>query len=704
MMLGLLAVGPNASQDDVLYTLGMRCEELLGENAMEAVPYLAHMMSLDLGEEWAWVKDLDPKVRQKQTQWAACEFLTAAASENHIVIALDDLHWADEATLALVERLLSAANQVPIMFCLVFRGRRDKYCWKLREAAVRDYPHRYTELALEPLDLQTSSQLLGKLLPGAQFKPETRNEILDKAAGNPFYLEEVVRSLIENGAVIPDPGQDGAWLAVPDRIAQISVPDSLHAAIVARIDRLTEDARLALQIAAVIGRQFRLQLLRNLAQAEAEIDLWLAQLERGGMVKTAEISQDPLYAFPDALVQEVAYDSLLVQNRQQLHRQIGETLETVFANNPEQGCELLAYHFGRSDDPLRAIQYLEMSAKKARSEYANETAIQYYQQLLEIHRKFKDVPGQAGALYPMGVIAYEIGDYARARTWLEESMELWEQAEDKANAGWSIMYLGMVALKKADYGRAAELHARALQLAQERGDAFQEGIHLTNLARVNMRLGLYELALEQFHKSLEMKRALKDLTGMGFALFYKGMVYIDQALYELAQAALQEALEAWEQVPKNERVISYYHYGEGILALRLGQLQQAQEHLQKACDLSARLLLKAETIENLSALSQVKLNFGELDAAHELSKRAVCLLESQKDVEEVQQIYLNHYHVLTALQDSSANEYLKEAYDTMIQRADQIEDGGTRCAYLERVRVNQEITALMQIKSDPEVV
>lgn len=697
MMRDLLDVGPDATQDDVLYALGERCEELLGEEAMDAVPYLAHMMALDLGQEWAWVKELDPKVRQKQTFWAASEFLTAAARKNRIVIALDDLHWADEATLALTEQLLEVTNQAPLLFCLVFRARRDKHCWKLRETAAREHPHRYNELPLQPLDRETSAQLLNKLLPGARFRSETQDEILDKSAGNPFYLEEVVRSLIESGAVVPATDQEGSWRVIPDKIAEITVPDTLHAAIVARIDRLTEDARQALQTAAVIGRQFRLELLRNLSQAEAEIDLWMAQLERGGMVRPAEISQDPIYAFPDALVQEVAYDSLLVQSRQGLHRRIGETLEGFFADDPEQGCELLAFHFSRSDDPSRAIEYLEMAAKKARNEYANETAIQYYERLLDIRRELGDIVGQSSSLYSMGVIAYEIGDYERARSWLGESAALQKDQGDTANESWSVMYLGMVDLKQADYAQAVGYHQRAMKLAQRREDTFQEGIHLTNLARVTMRLGQYELALEQFEKSLEMKRQMNDVVGVGFTLFYQGLIYIYLDRHAEAQTALQGAIEAWEEIPKNERVVSYYHYGAGLLAFVQGQLQEAEEHLSKAIDLSTRLVLKAETIENLSALSQVKLALGEHEAAAEYSNKAILLLSEQKDVEEVQQIYLNHYRVLSALNDLSAGEYLQEAQDTMVKRANRIEDDEQRRIYLEGVKVNQEIQAQILI-------
>jgi len=714
---GVLGLRSEARQEDVLYMLWEHSEELLGkENARESVPFLANLLGLELKSDWAeWVRDLDPRVRQKQTFWAACQFFIAEAQRQPLLIALDDLHWADEASLAVLEELLSSTDQAPIMFCFIYRPVRQKGAWRLRDKAESDFHHRYTEIELSPLTKAQSQELLAKLLPGAEFSDETIDKIFEKSTGNPFYLEEVVRSLISDGAVVlveeePDYLDDlisditnqqvkekrQTWRVNEKKIKGISVPDTLQSAIISRIDRLTEDTRQALQTAAVIGRQFRLEVLRNLTQQEAKIDVWLAQLERGGLIQPLEVTANPIYAFPDALVQEVAYDSLLVQSRRRLHLRIGETLETIFADDPDQACELLAYHFGRSDKQERALIYLEKAAKKAKGEYANETAIQYYDEMLEIRRKMDDTAGQSSALYSMGVIAYEIGDYERAKSWLQESADLLNGIGDTQNEAWSVLYLGMVDLKQANYTRAAQFHTHALKLAQERSDTFQEGIHLTNLARVSMRLGDYELALEQFVKSLEMKRQMKDLTGMGFALFYQGLIFIYQDRYEWAEGALHGAIEAWKQTPNNERVVSYYHFGEGLRNLGQGQYQEAQEHLQKACDLSNKLVLKAESIENLSALSQAKLGLGEVEAAFKLSDQAIKLLEEQKDVEEVQQIYLNHYRVLAASRSPAAADYLQKAHETMIGRAQFMEDEETRRIYLEQVKVNREITALLQ--------
>ncbi|MBN1179878.1 MAG: tetratricopeptide repeat protein, partial [Anaerolineae bacterium] len=685
---GVLRLPPDATQEDILFTLWERGEALLDKDAMDAIPFLAHLMGLELGEEWAWVTELAPKIRQKQTFWAAAQFFTGLAKQHPLVIALDDLHWADEASLALFEELMSVADRAPLLLLLVSRVIRDKGCWRLRDAAAGAYPHRFTEVTLKPLAAEDTHDLLAALLPGAQFEARLKANILEKAAGNPFYLEEVVRTLIDSGAVVQN--TDGSWTVIPDKVAAIQVPSTLHAAIVARIDRLAEDSRQALQKASVIGRQFQLAVFRELAKADEQIDAWLAELERGGLLRP-EHAAGVDYAFPDALVHEVAYNSLLVKHRREFHRSIGRTLEALYADKLEAHCDLLAYHFHRSDDDESAVKYLDMAAKKARNEYANLTAIERYKELLERREQHGDQKGQANALYQMGVLAYETGDYAQARPWLERATALYEAGDDQANVGWSVMYVGMVDLKQANYDAARQHHTRALELAEARSDSFQAGIHMTNLARVLWRMGAYARSLEMFEKSLALKQQNNDLTGQGFAHFYMALIHIDQGRNVEAEAALQACFVLWEQVPNNARVISYYHQGMGLLALHREQQEQAVEHLRQALDLSEKLVLKAEIIENLSYLGRAYLGQGEADAALEVSQRAVTLLATQKDVEEAQKIALNHAIVLAARGAPEAGSFLQQAHDEMLKQAERLTDAQDRAVFLEQVKVNQEI-------------
>lgn len=770
---GALGIGSEASQDDVLFGLWEQGEELMGkETAREAVPFLAHLLDLPLQGEWQrWVSELEPQVRQKQTFWAAREFFAATARRQPTVIALDDLHWADEASLALIQDLLAVTDRAPLMFCLVFRQRRDKGCWRLNDTAASSYPHRYTRVALEPLTDAYSRQLLRELVPGAVFDSHVEREILDKATGNPFYLEEVVRTLIAQGVLVRDPAREGQW-QVASEVREIAVPDTLQGAVLARIDRLTEDARQALEIAAVIGRRFQRQVLGGLVEVEARLDTWLAQLERNDLIRQAELDPQPVYAFPDALVQEVAYDSLLVQRRQEFHRRIGETLEQILAGRLEQECELLAHHFSRSNDREKAMRYLDMAGRKAQQEFANETALEHDSQLLDLLAReeatwqerfdvlarrqqvyglvgrpedrqadlesmlalaeahgddarrsdalneladlylwtgqytaaeeaarealalksaLDDPGGRAAALHHLGVLDYYRGNYAAARSALEEAVRLRQETGDVGASAWSLMYLGMIHFFQGDYGQADEHHRQALQVAQDRQDWFQQGIHLTNAARVGLRLGEYESALEQFERSLEMKHRVGDRTGQGFSLFYLGLTHTYLERYEQAQQALDASLELRQQI-QDERGIGYSLHGLGLVALGQARPQEAEDYFRRAYARHTELGLKAEAIASLSFLGQALLAQDEASAAAQASQQALDLLAEQKSVEELQQVYFNHYRVMAALgDDDAARQALQAAHAALMERAERIGDPEKREAFLQRVRVNRQI-------------
>ena len=779
LMYAALGLKADANLDDVMFNLWEETENLLGkETAREAVPFLANLLGLELEGEWArLVAELDPQVRQKQTFWAAREFFAAFARRQPTIIFVDDLHWADEASLALLENLLAIVDNAPLLFYFIFRERRDKGCWRLRDKADSAYAHRYTQVELEPLTNAESDQLLNLLLPGINFNsPEDRQGILDKAAGNPFYLEEVVRSYMEGEGVAPDTEKPDEW-RVTAKFYQINIPDTLQGAILARIDRLTEDARQALQMAAVIGRRFELDSLRSLAGEGAHMDAWLSQLERSDLIRptvqtdTALATAVPMYSFPDALVQEVAYDSLLVQRRQEFHRRMGELMERIFAERLEQECELLAYHFGRSDDREKAIHYLLLAGRKAQQEFANETAVQHYTDLLDrmggaddlwqerfdilqqrqklhgllglqaareddihlmtalaathqdeqrravalnnmadlylwtgryepaekaakealtITRVSEEWAAQAEALHHLGVTHYYRGDYGQARSELEHAAALRETTGAAEGEAWSQRYLCMIHLMRGTFGDAIRHNQHALQSAETRQDWFQMGIHLTNGARIYHRMGEYDFALTQFQKSLEMKTRVGDRTGQGFTLFGMGLIYLSVDKYDEAESSLRASLELRRQI-KDERGVSYCLHGLGLVSLAQNLHNQAQDYFDRAYQIRARLGLKAEQIADLSFLGQAYLGLEQPEKARDLSQQAIDLLAEQENVEDLPQIYLNHYRVLQAAGDTTAVSYLHKAHEAMTQQAKQIEDAETRETFLEKARVNQEI-------------
>ncbi|MBN1877064.1 MAG: tetratricopeptide repeat protein [Anaerolineae bacterium] len=744
---GVLGLERDASSDDILFALWERGEDLLGkETAREAIPFLAHLIGLELEGEWAqWVAELDPSVRQKQTFWAAREFFSAAARRRPIVIALDDLHWADEASLSLVEDLLAVTDHVPLLFWLIFRARHDKGCWRLRDRAASAFLHRYTEVRLAPLSDTDSRELLSKLLPGATFDADTEREILDKAAGNPFYLEEVVRSLIDSGAVVPA-SQGGEW-EVTGKIRHITVPGTLQAAIVARIDRLTEDARRALQMAAVIGRRFQVGMLRSLAKAEAQLDAWLAQLERSGLIRpvdTGPVStgSEMAYAFPDALVQEVAYDSLLVQSRQQFHRQIGEILEESFVGKYEQACDLLAYHFHRSNDAQKAIIYLEMAGRVAQAKFANETAMQHYSDLLgrlgaesaiptgngagggwekrfdilaqrqkiyglwgQQTERYNDLTtmlslaqtqGDAGrhsdALNILADFYYTTGRYTEAEGTAREALAIKMTLEDPAGQAAALNTIGVLNYVRGDYDEAREPLEKAVVLRQQANDAEGEAWSMMYLGMIDFMTGNYSDAARHHTHALEMARKRKDWYQESIHLTNAARVSHRMGQYELALQQFQEALEM--KTRGGDRLgQGFTLHGIGMACTYLGDYPEAEQAFQQSLELRQQINDERGVSYSLHGLGLASLSQNQCARAQEYFRQALEIhtrlglkTEIISDLSAMGQVYL----CLGALDDA-----LTVSEEALTLLVEQQNVGEIQQIYLNHYRV-------LAARADPE--
>ena len=261
-LIGIQTAQSPAEAHDFLRHLA---QDLFGSIALEAYPYIAHLLSLPLGgEDLERVQALDPQTLQIRYLVILQRLLRGITNRQPLVIVLEDIHWADPSSVELITKLLPLVKDSAVMFCLVARPERDTVGWSLVSSARQSLDERLTEINLVPLSENDSRQLVLNLLEIDELPDQTRNIILRKAEGNPFFVEEVIRMLIERGAIVK---KDDRW-AAGEEITQVEIPDNLQGLLLARIDRLPEDARRVLRVASVIGRQFSLQVLARVLEAE----------------------------------------------------------------------------------------------------------------------------------------------------------------------------------------------------------------------------------------------------------------------------------------------------------------------------------------------------------------------------------------------------------------------------------------------------
>src|SRR5215216_2454290 len=312
-------------------------------------------------------------------------YLHARANLMPTVIVLDDLHWADTASLDLLLSVADLVEGLPLLITCLLRPDKDAPSWSAIESARSELGDHYTEILLEPLDVAHAKELLGNLLYIEDLPESVRKLILTKAEGNPFFVEEVIRALIDSGYIVRE---NSHWRATQE-IVDVTIPDTLTGVLSARIDRLPGSTKRVAQTAAVLGRIFAHRALTTVcAQAppnerieDAEPHLGVLTYEE--LVRQRARDPELEYIFKHALTQEAAYELLLIRRRKELHRRVGEVLERLY---PEQRGELtsaLAYHFRLGEERQRAADYAMQAGAQAVKVYAMSEALAYYENAYE---------------------------------------------------------------------------------------------------------------------------------------------------------------------------------------------------------------------------------------------------------------------------------------------------------------------------------
>jgi len=260
LLRSLIGVPAAAGEPETREALLQLTQDLFGDSSLEVYPYLGHLLSLQLeADAQDRVRLLDPQALQSQYLSALRQLFRAQASRHPLVLVFDDIHWADPSSVELLIRLMPLATEAPVLFCFVTRPDRDAPGWKLIAAARETIGASLAEMTLNPLSDADSRQLVANLLEIESLPDRVRSIILQKAEGNPFFVEEVIRMLIERGAIVK---KGEGWVAEKE-IENVDIPDNLQGLLLARIDRLPEDVKRTLRVASVIGRQFSVRVLEE---------------------------------------------------------------------------------------------------------------------------------------------------------------------------------------------------------------------------------------------------------------------------------------------------------------------------------------------------------------------------------------------------------------------------------------------------------
>lgn len=649
---------PHMPLSEVRSALEARCRDVMPDDASRMTELLGTFLGIEPTS--SEIASLGQEQRRNAAFEALNTLLLALAKVHPVLLSLEDLQWADEGSLSWLKRFLElVSHQTDPQRLMIVVQHRPNHAFDAQAFWKQDL----TVLPVRPLSSEDSQKLLGALLGGLpDLSANTAmaallRQVLDRAEGNPFYLKELVYSLIDSGVLVR--GAD-SWM-VQRPASEFKMPSTIQGAVAARLDRLSHHKRSLLQVASVLGRTFSQAFLAKVAGTAMPVPGLDELIKANFLYQTS--SGD--YAFTQALTQEVAYQSLLLSSRKELHGRAGQALEELYADHLDENAHILAYHFGLAEDAARALRYQVKAAQRAYDFFdlaTAKTAVEKALTLLDQHPTL-NAPARWEILYLKGLILTPLNQFDDAHAVMDAAFSLlaepthqakvllakgdiYERQANYANAletyqqGYDLLPAEFTTeraylLAKVAYGKYRLGEQEACQmlcyeaLALLKGSTHHKEAGFTHsvLGICLWRLGNLEQAIHHTQQAMQHREADKDLLGVATSCNNLASIYTDAGETALAEQYYLRGLQAYERIGDGY-FISKAHNNLGDLLLAMGKLEEAEAHLRKALDIQQRLQHKDILATILFNLGNVLSNRGKHEEGLTFMRKGLSIFEA----------------------------------------------------------------------------
>jgi class 3 adenylate cyclase/tetratricopeptide (TPR) repeat protein len=646
--------------DEVRAIVERRLDDL-GIEGDEAVTLVTHFLGISAPESFL-LRFSGPQIKERTFDVLRTMLLRAGESQP-VILVVENVHWSDSSSDEFLKHLAAGLGGHRLLLLLTSRLKHT-VPWLSAPLAET--------IAVEGLNAAGVGRMTQTLLGVERVSAALLDVLVDRGEGNPLYVEEILRQLRETGGLRVEEGE--AQLSRPD----VTVPATIHDIIAARIDRLPDDVKHTLQVAAVVGRQVAIPLLARALAGDVDPTAHLVELQASDFLFLSSPEPELVYTFKHALTQDVAYSSLLERRRRTYHAAVGRGLEELYTRRLDDVVELIAYHFGRGQVWDKAVPYLRQAAAKARGKWALREALVSLEEALEALRHLPDTPETQrqgidvrlelrGSLYPLGdfekmatylrqaeamAIAIsdegrlglvcihtaeylrQMGRFAEARTLAEKALAMGDKLQDVPLQSYAGQYFALACHALGDYRRASELLRAVTQAPQPAGwtgafgmisswDAHQ-AISLAWLARCLAELGEFDQGLEAGRWAVIRAEGLDipySLTaaciGLGYVSLVKGDIDAAGPVLERACRIAREANLTLYR-PQATRLLGGVHLLAGRIDEGLALVRSAAEEVE-----SKRLLMQHAAV--LTLLGEACLLAKRVDEASVTAQRALTL-------------------------------------------------------------------------------
>jgi class 3 adenylate cyclase/tetratricopeptide (TPR) repeat protein len=533
-------------------------------------------------EDGPW-QALEPAQRRQRTLDALKRLLLRESQVQPLLLVFENLHWIDAETQAFLDGLVDSLPAARLLLLVNYRPEYH-HGWGQKTS--------YTQLRLDPLPPASAEALLQNLLGDDPSLEPLTQRLIERTQGNPFFLEESVRTLVETQGLVGEPG--AYRLARP--LPSIQVPATVQAVLAARIDRLPPGEKQLLQTAAVIGTEVPLVLLQAVAEAPEEaFRLGLTHLQAAEFLYETRLFPEHEYTFKHALTQQVGYETLLQERRRTLHARIVEALESLAGERLAEQVERLAHHALRGEVWDRALAYGRQAGEKAMARSAYGEAVGYLEQALSTLAHLPDTRETREQAVDLRLAVrsalFPSGDFGSVLAYLREAEALAEALDDPRRLGQVANFLSVHFYRMGAYGLAIAAAQRVLALAQASEEVALHALAHLRLGIAYHAQGAYRQAIDAFRQTVASLEGAQRRERLGEILLPSvhswarlAACHAELGTFAEGRALGDEGLRMAEAV-NHPASLMIALWGVGLLALRQGDLPRALPQLERAMGL-----------------------------------------------------------------------------------------------------------------------
>jgi class 3 adenylate cyclase/tetratricopeptide (TPR) repeat protein len=599
----------------------------LGVDETSTVPYLLEFLSVvdnDIDKT-----PMTPETRKGHITKALRRIVLAGSEIRPLIMAFEDLHWIDKSSEDILKDLLDNISGARIFLIFTYRP-EFVHTW-----GGKSY---HSQLNLNRLSNRESLAMLAHYLGTDKIDKNIEELILEKTEGIPFYIEEFVKSLIDQKII----GIHGNGYSFVKDIREVTVPSTIQDVIMSRVDSLPETAKSVLQTGAVIGREFGQDLIQALTELpERELLSYLSTSKDSELIYERGIYPQSRYIFKHALTQEVTYNGLLFKKRKEIHQKIGKTIESLYSQKLDELYEVLAYHYSNSTNHEKAIYYLEMAGDKAARMHSLEEARLHYQNALTFFEKSTNFLEHQKKYIALSLKWAEVSQYApsdRIRNALKVSLKYAQELGSEGRVGDVYYWVGRFAYMQGDFNETLPQVERCITWANDLNNKELLAISYNLKGRSCLYIEEYKKGIEFLEKGLALIKPFWKYDDIVYSGAFLGLIYGLTGQFDKSKKAIENAIE----VAKKHEILIFEAMAYGYLGtvyFLYGQLQETINYCSTCVDISKKLGNPLPTAWSSFFKGAANFNSGKKEQGLKLMRDGIQFLKSTDSVLALRYFY-----------------------------------------------------------------